>query len=66
MTVLGEEQYCSSSCMFFNPRYKMKVIKFYYGEILDDYRFGDLYEFNKVLQKLYDLYASIYTPDVKK
>jgi hypothetical protein len=42
----------------------MKVIKFYSGEILDDYRFGDMYEFNKILQKLYDLYASIYTPNV--
>ena len=42
----------------------MELIKFYNSEMLENYRFGDMYEFNKVLQKLYDLYASIYTPDV--
>ena len=45
---------------FLDPRYKMKVVEFYYSEMLDDYGFDDMYEFKKILQKLYDSYASKY------
>lgn len=47
---------------FLDPRYKMKVVEFYYIEMSDDYGFDGMYEFKKVLQKLYDSYASIYAP----
>ena len=42
---------------FLDPRYKMKVVEFYYTEMSDDYGFDAMYEFKKVLQKLYDSYA---------
>lgn len=45
---------------FLDPRYKMKVVEFYYTEMSDDYGFDAMYEFKKVLQKLYDSYASMY------
>ena len=45
---------------FLDPRYKMKVVEFYYSEMSDDYGFDDMYEFKKILQKLYDSYASKY------
>lgn len=34
---------------FLDPRYKMKVIEFYYIEMSDDYRFDDMFEFKKIL-----------------
>ena len=30
---------------FLDPRYKMKVVEFYYSEMSDDYGFDDMYEF---------------------
>ena len=45
---------------FLDPRYKMKVVEFYYSEMSDDYGFDDMYEFKKIMQKLYDLYYSTY------
>jgi hypothetical protein len=45
---------------FLDPRYKMKVVEFYYTEMSDDYGFDAMYEFKKVLQKLFDSYASMY------
>jgi hypothetical protein len=45
---------------FLDPRYKMKVVEFYYSEMLDDYGFDDMYEFKKVLQMIYDSYSDIY------
>ncbi|CAL5046611.1 unnamed protein product [Urochloa decumbens] len=45
---------------FLDPRYKMKVVEFYYSEMSDDYGFDAMYEFKKVLQKLYESYASMY------
>ena len=45
---------------FLDPCYKMKVVEFYYSEMLDDYGFDDMYEFKKIMQKLYDSYSSMY------
>jgi hypothetical protein len=45
---------------FLDPRYKMKVVEFYYSEMSEDYGFDDTYEFKKVLQKIYDSYATTY------
>jgi hypothetical protein len=45
---------------FLDPRYKMKVVEFYYSEMSDDYGYNDMYEFKKVVQKIYDSYASMY------
>lgn len=45
---------------FLDPRYKMKVVEFYYSEMSDDFGFNDMYEFKKIVQKLYDSYACMY------
>ncbi|RLM51053.1 zinc finger BED domain-containing protein DAYSLEEPER-like [Panicum miliaceum] len=39
----------------------MKVVEFYYSEMSDDYGFNDMYEFKKIVQKLYDSYSSMYS-----
>jgi len=60
------DKYCGVSnvalavACFLDPRYKMKVVEFYYSEMSDDYGFDDMYEFRKILQKLYDSYSSMY------
>lgn len=44
---------------FLDPRYKMKVVEFYYSEMSNDYGFDDMYEFKKTLNGLYESYASL-------
>ena len=38
----------------------MKVVEFYYSEMSEAYEFDDTYEFKKVLQNIYNSYASSY------
>ena len=44
---------------FLDPRYKMKVVEFYYTEMSDEYGYDDMYEFKRILKNLYESYASM-------
>lgn len=46
---------------FLDPRYKMKVVEFYYESMSDNSGINEIDEFRKVVKELFDSYASLYT-----
>ena len=51
------------ACML-DPRYKMKVVEFYYKEMSDNSGVEEIVAFREVVQELYDSYASLYNPTI--
>lgn len=51
------------ACML-DPRYKMKVVEFYYKQMSDNSGVEEIAAFREVVQELYDSYASLYNPTI--